>query len=303
MADVEDIDNPPAFKREDWIGKRKKITDVPIFVLDACTDAFTIPTEHKHHFPPKNITVSELLKWDLPSQSSAFIPTKAETWFSQDPPRGRPDRFIARPMPNDAFLDKLIRLNRQAWLDGAQSFVDTRYNDGEDRGPLWLVEYWKEMNRIIKGRAKWKKCENWLATGPNDRMHNADMTRTFDNARGFLPTLGWDTPVSGLERGQTTLAFATLLGTDWIDDGIVQMMIEQLSESACMSATGSTSDILVAGIQFVQALEEASIKKCEYSRLTTPILARYEAHIDDADVKHLYLPAHIHGNHWNCSSY
>ena len=298
MADVEDIEDPPAFKREDWIGQGKKITDVPIFVLNACTNAFAIPAEHKSHFPSNNITVSELLTWDLPSQSSAFITTKAETWFSTDPPRARPDQFIARPMPNDAFLDKLTRLARQAWLDGAQSFIDTRYNDGQDRGPLEMVEYWKEMNRVVKGRAKWKKCENWLATGPNDRTHNADTTRTFDSARAILPTLGWDTPVSGLGRGQTTLTFTSLLGTDWIGEGVVQMMVEQLSESVRMSAAGSKMDTLVAGVQFARALEDAATKKCEYGRTTTPILSRYEAHIDDADVKHLYFPAHVHGSHW-----
>jgi len=71
MADVEDIEDPPAFKREDWIGQGKKITDVPIFVLNACTNAFAIPAEYKSHFPSNNITVSELLTWDLPSQSTS----------------------------------------------------------------------------------------------------------------------------------------------------------------------------------------------------------------------------------------
>ena len=68
-------------------------------------------------------------------------------------------------------------------------------------------------------------------------------------------------PVSGLERGQTTLTFANLLGTNWIDDGVVQMMAEQLSESACMSAGGPNSNILVAGVHFAQAIEKQLLQK------------------------------------------
>src|ERR1700722_13013544 len=83
MEYLEDLEDPPAFKREEWIGQGKKITNVPIFVLNACTNAFTIPAEQKRHFPSENIMISELLRLDLPSQSSAFILEKAETWTHQ----------------------------------------------------------------------------------------------------------------------------------------------------------------------------------------------------------------------------
>jgi hypothetical protein len=67
MDNFEDLEEPPAFECEEWIGQENKITDVPIFILDACTNAFTIPAEQKRHFPRENITISELLKQDLPS--------------------------------------------------------------------------------------------------------------------------------------------------------------------------------------------------------------------------------------------
>ena len=49
--------------------------------------AFTIPVaEAKKLFPAPDISVTDLLKKELPPRSSAFISSKPETWFSKDTP-------------------------------------------------------------------------------------------------------------------------------------------------------------------------------------------------------------------------
>lgn len=50
------------------------------------------------------------------------------------------------PIPNDDFLDKLNDDTGQAWLDGARSIIDQRFNDGRDRLLLCAVTYWREMS-------------------------------------------------------------------------------------------------------------------------------------------------------------
>jgi hypothetical protein len=127
-----DFDQPSDFRREDWIGKGKIYSrkDLPFTVIDACTKAFAIPPHEMKWFLARNISVIDLLKTSLPPRSSALITSKPTAWFSNDSPRSNIDCLADRPIPNDAFLNELAAIEGQAWLNGAQSFVDPRFNDG-----------------------------------------------------------------------------------------------------------------------------------------------------------------------------
>lgn len=95
MDDTISIDNPPAFNAEDWIGKNKDYSVVPYFVHDACTKAFTIPVaQAKKLFPAPDISVTDLLKKELPPRSSAFVSSKPETWFSKETPHTNFEHYV-----------------------------------------------------------------------------------------------------------------------------------------------------------------------------------------------------------------
>ena len=83
-----DLDEPPTFRREEWIGQNKVYSrkDLPYFVIDACTKALAIPSREMTKFPAQNISVTDLLKKFLPPRSSALITSKPSTWFSKEKP-------------------------------------------------------------------------------------------------------------------------------------------------------------------------------------------------------------------------
>ncbi len=55
-----------------------------------------------------------------------------------------------RPIPCDKHLRALEQDFGQMWLDGAQSIIDPRFNDGRERLPLWMVGFWREMANIVR---------------------------------------------------------------------------------------------------------------------------------------------------------
>jgi len=125
MENIDDIDKPPIFHRDEWIGRKKKYSrkELPLFVLDACDVAFAIPANEMTRFPNPNIAVTDLLKQSLPPKSAALVMSKPAAWFSNAPPQENIDFFDTRPIPDDDFLNKLLILAFQAWLDGAQSIM------------------------------------------------------------------------------------------------------------------------------------------------------------------------------------
>ena len=64
MDSIIDIDEPPIFRREEWIGKKKEYShqNLPLFMINACDTAFAIPPNEMARSPDCNIAVSDLLR-------------------------------------------------------------------------------------------------------------------------------------------------------------------------------------------------------------------------------------------------
>jgi hypothetical protein len=153
------------------------------------------------------------------------------------------------------------------------------------------------MSKVVRARTAWAKCERWLAVTQDPKLHNADMTRAFEGARAFLPGLGWNAPVSALDRRLTTFEFTNLLGTEWMSGSLMQMMVDHITmrvraDPQLMSST------IVGGPGLAEAINNAVLNKKSYTRMMTPLLCRYEQHIKDTNIEHLYFPAHVNTNHW-----
>lgn len=150
------------------------------------------------------------------------------------------------------------------------------------------------MGKVAKGRAAWRKCQNWISVSPEARR-SEDMESVLEDARTFFPSLGWNTCISNAD-GLTTLAFAGLLGTDWIGDRTVQLMVNQLSER--LRTSNQASSTLIAGPEFARAIVTATAVRSMYSKSSTPLLSRYEVHQKNKGLDDLYFPANINSNHW-----
>ncbi|KAF7967018.1 hypothetical protein HWV62_36215, partial [Athelia sp. TMB] len=299
MENVIDLADPPIFDRDKWVGKGATYSrqSLPYFVIDACTKAFAIPPQERSRFPARNIRVADFLKTAIPPRDSAFITTKAQSWFKDDLPSGNLDFLVDRKIPDKAFLQKLDRVACQAWLDGAQSLADPRYNDGVNRMPLWVLSYWKEMRELADAKVSWARCKRWLSVASDTTSQSEAVSEAFADVAAFLPGLGWNTPVHGLDNQQTTLEFTKLLGDDWLSTALLQMMIDHLS-ARVKADPKLASSIIIAGPSLAEAMESADVRGLEYSRKSTPLLSRYEHHIKSKNLNHLYFPAHVNGNHW-----
>lgn len=264
-------------------------------VINACTEALSVPPQEMFRFPRPEICVGDLLKKITPIQSSAFVATKPESWFSKDLPSSNLNFLTERQIPTNDFLQKLEKHTCQAWLDSAQSLVDSRYNEGTDWGPLWTLAYWKEMVKVADAKASWARCERWLSVNTEKQSETA--SDVFANASAMLPGLGWRTLVHRSDNQQTTLEFSKLIGNEWLSSGLLQMMIDNLT-SRVKSHLSLMSSTIIAGPSFAQTIESAAIRELQYGKRTTPLLSRYEEHIKNNNTDHLYFPANINENHW-----
>ncbi|KAF7970334.1 hypothetical protein HWV62_24362 [Athelia sp. TMB] len=297
MPQIGDLDNPPTFNKQEWIGQKKIYSqkNLPYFVVDACTQAFAVPQHEQWRFPSRDITVLDLLRTRTPIRSSALNTTKPEAWFSNDPPNIDSEALFTHKIPSEGYLKKLEGMAGQMWLDGAQSIVDPRVNDGRGRLPLWVLRFWKQMSDVSQTKADWARCERYLSVASPGS--SAAVTEAFANASACLEQLGWNTPMLGLDNLQTTRELTRVIGDGWICTGIIQMMAEHLSARAKADPKVPASTV-IAGPHFAVALLSALDRELPYTRKQTPLLARYEHDIKSSGRKKLYFPAHVNGCHW-----
>jgi len=62
MDTIIDINKPLIFCREEWIFQQKTYSqkDLPLFIINACDEAFTMPLNEMSRFPAYNIAIIKL---------------------------------------------------------------------------------------------------------------------------------------------------------------------------------------------------------------------------------------------------
>ena len=152
---VIDMVNTTVFKESEWIGANKEYRDVPTHVSDAKRDRLSVPHSYEGSFPSPDLPVTDFLALRLPHVSNGIITTKLQLWFSNSEPMTNPDCLVTREIPSPKFLKRLDEAFGQAWFDGAKSIVDPRFNESQDRLPLWTLGFWKRMVSLVQSQAKW----------------------------------------------------------------------------------------------------------------------------------------------------
>ena len=289
---VVDLADPSPFNHNEWIGRGKRYIpeNLPYNVINACTTAGELPAAQKATIPPPNFSVNDFLAKSFPPPSRALVAVKARHCFSNDRPDDNFAYLTSRPVPSSETLRELGKEFGQAWLDGAQSIVDPRYNDGRDRLPLWSLAWWQKMTTMVRSQSQWKQGEKWL-TAESKTMES---TKVMSEARDLLAVLPWNEDAGW---STTTLEFSRLLGTHWVSDTLMDMMMEHLAHRAQCQNSPENKSILIGTVLLSQSIE-ASARQNDYSPAHAPLLARYEMQITALDIRNLYLPVHVHGNHW-----
>ncbi|KAJ7814858.1 hypothetical protein B0H13DRAFT_2463640 [Mycena leptocephala] len=276
MAALE-IDDDKPFIADDWIGKGKEYSDVPWEVIQAKNAVFALPppVAGRLGIPAKNVPVTRFAALALPRQSSELAYGESQLWFSHDDAITDigflEDR--TRNIPPRAVLDLLTRKAGQAWLNGAKSITDPRYNDGTDRFPLRVLTFWTEMANANEH----KKCKD-------------EHTRVaIDEARTALKTLGWSAPLIFGKEKTSTAYLQQFLGTVWLSTDCIDIMMEGLS--ARVESDPELADVAVATLSFARDLLASKRKK-------TGLLDRYEREVKEGKKRRLVFPANVGNSHW-----
>lgn len=92
----------------------------------------------------------------------------------------------------------------------------------------------------------------------------------------------------------TSAYLAKLLGTVWLNDDHIDMMMEELSKEVS-SDPGLVDKVIIARLLFAQQV--LNVKE-RYTWKNAPLLCHYEKHIKENNAKELYFPIHVNVNHW-----
>ncbi|KIJ10894.1 hypothetical protein PAXINDRAFT_157495 [Paxillus involutus ATCC 200175] len=145
------------------------------------------------------------------------------------------------------------------------------------------------MSSIVNAQRTWRKCIQWL-TNEQVKTTSADSVKVFTQALKLLLPLPWNEDAG---HCTTTLEFAQLLGTDWISGTLEDMMMDLLDRRAKLACQNA-----LVGTSILAQLISASASANDFSPRNAPLLHRYEVQVISLGIRYLYLPVHVHGNHW-----
>ena len=295
VINLYDIDTLPPFIRTDWISTGKRFTsNLPQHVLAEKQRLLKIPEHYSTHFPPPTVPVAQFIELNLPVQSTEIIMTSTSLWFSKEPAHDNIRILLNRPIPSTEFLTDLDGAFGQAWLDGAQSIVDWRYNDGRERFPLWVMSLWKKTGEIIKQQSLWKRGCHWLHAEKQKSKHE-NMSYQISMAEQALAGLGWDVALHYQRGAVSSSVLSNFLSTTWLNDEHINMMLEELATTLAKIPV-LASQTVIAPLAFTVQINDKAKNK-SYTKQNAGLLYKYQQHIAGG-IRRIYFPININGNHW-----
>jgi hypothetical protein len=209
-----------------------------------------IPEEWKKMIPAKDMTVSMLLKFQLPCQGSmACAPsTPASTLFSRQQP-GEYEETLAqsKDIPSASYLTVLERLVRGVQKEGYHSIKGGFPGTAQGlRYPLWVVRYWSQMSYPIASKGGWTRSIIWLE-GSGDKPRVEEL----------ISQLPWISPTTG-RLGFSINDLFVLLSDEWLNDNHIDFFADLFGKKAAES----TSKILITTLAFSRGMggrEQVSI--------------------------------------------
>ncbi|KXN90746.1 hypothetical protein AN958_03681, partial [Leucoagaricus sp. SymC.cos] len=193
-------------------------------------------------------------------------------------------------IPPHNILAELKEQLPQAWLDGAKSVVDFRYNDSRGRIPLWTVQFWVQAAQVQKSQVAWRESFHWL----EERAVGIEGTEAVGMARSVLEALdevGWNSDLTYQQGTVSMMSCTTVLGNIWLTDENLSVFSEEIQKGAKMK-----DGIFVADVLFATYLEECMKfgKKFEWS----DILRHTAKDIQGRNIKMMLFPINTHRIHW-----
>ena len=287
-------DNPlQEWVESEWIGSGKKYPisgEVPVFIEAARSRALAVPSALSSYIPSQKMSITDLLKAELPAQSSALVMHAAAGAFSKEELNEDLTCLKMRPIPLKDWLEQLDKEFGPAWFNGAWSIKDKRYKFS--LLPLGVLSYWKEMRLVIEKQSVWQAADEWLVRWGKggEQMEEAD------RAREMMSCLTWGPDITVLGAGCPKQNLAVLLSDNWIDGETIDMMMFDLASRVRLDPELRKTSV-VAALNLQMHIHRA-YDSGDYSKKSVPLLCRYTKLFKEKKCSRLYFPAHINGNHW-----
>ena len=270
---------------------------LPQCVTDAKAALLEIPRDFQAAYIPKdNLTVNNFIRTKLPTQSAELWPIKATDCYSPNFPTVGWDTLAYHSIPSPQMLRALEDSLGQAWFDGARSIIDWRYNDGQEYIPFWAVSYWRRIGVIITKQTIWLRAVRWVEKNlRSSQPPDDEMDKALETVYPMFDHLPWNGPLPYLRRNVTTVDLAPFLGTNWLNDDHINMMVEDLNSRVSVDET-LRGKVIIAPLVFahnlrVQQLTKGYIEKPKY-------LDRIIQMVTSNRLERLYFPVNINENHW-----
>jgi hypothetical protein len=284
-----------------WIGWGKKWpVDPPGELIGALMDKLTVPQgAFSPRFPiSPNIDVIKFVEMDLPTSTADFITVDEKLWFSCDEPITNVRVALDRPIPSRTVVETLLQQQHvgQFWLDGNQSFVDLRFNNGKDRFPIWILTFFQLIHDTRGLQDRWRNSITFLnkflgpATEPGVRA-------AAKKAFGMLGDIGWNEKL--LPSGESSSELATFLSSSWLASCHIELQVLYLQERLRKEPVHGRR-IGIAPLAFTDRLVKPAIQKFFDSEdpLSDRTMRNVEAEVITGKLDELYMPAHLSTQHW-----
>jgi hypothetical protein len=298
-TEVLDISNHESniFVAKDWIKAGKKYTQsLPQVVQEAKRAVLATPRTflERATIPSPEMPVVEFIQHNLPHVSSEIIITEPSKWFSHDTPTTNLDLLLTRSVPATEFVAKLEEAAGQEWFDGATSIIDHRFNDGADRLPLWVLSFWRHVIQVREIQTLWRKGWIWLEKEKGKGEPSASVQQA---CQLLQISLAWGIKMSHCQNSVWTWALTRFLGTLWLNDEHISMMVEELVKD--MTTTKEQIGIQLTNVFFSVEIRNINLKLAiPSSAKRKTSIGRIEEDVKNNKIKKLYFPLHVNGNHW-----
>ena len=302
MSDCEviDIDKPePTFDPSIWIGTGKIYPDatrLPRYIAAAYKSIYDIPDQYRALLYNRCRAVRSFVVASLPPQSPTLSFAKPDLWFSFDPPHTDVATLLDRPIPHPRVLAALHTISGQKWFDGHQSICDCRYNNGEDRFPLYVLQLWQQFSCQASIQQRWQASLSWTTEQQWQADLPSDSEAAFRDSQQLLSMLPWQEDVR--MGGCTTADFTELLGSSWISGDVLDLGLNALRQELHSSREDSfATRFEVSNLSLLYELQRA-VSTFDFSEKHVPSLYRLGKRIRMGLVDEVFVLVNVRGVHW-----
>ncbi|KAJ7163961.1 hypothetical protein C8R43DRAFT_946774 [Mycena crocata] len=230
----------------EWISAGKIYHDVPDVVEAARRNLLQIPTSFINNLPSKTMSISQLLRCDLPPRSDNvdidvdwgfFAPTKHTADIE--------DILMFLVLPTRSTLDCMVETFGQAWFDGNKSIHISLNPD--IAFPFWALTYWREMLEVCEARDTWIGADCWV----NKRGKTAEKATMKIKVQALWNALPWH----GKSHGNIPVAnLPALFSAKYLGSEIIDALLALLSFRSRFSEDPSSEKNLIVDTTFAQTL-------------------------------------------------